>query len=118
MRAGLSFWRIVRRQAFFISDEGEELRLATKRKDDLSQNRSWTATGDMLLVQLICEKHTLGDICSILNRSEISVRNRLKHLRCNRRSLVPVVESMRRADIEELAWSNFHGVRTGRVRFR
>jgi len=92
--------------------------LAARRKDNLSLNRYWTATGDMLLVQLIKERHTLGDICSILNRSEGSVRSRLRYLRHNRSSLVPLFERMRRVEIEEFAWSNFHGVRTGRVRFR
>lgn len=92
--------------------------MAAKKKNDLSQNRYWTATGDMLLVQLINEKHTLSDICSILNRSEVSVRNRLRHLRRNRYSLVSMFERMRRVEIEDFAWSNFHGVRTGRVRFR
>ncbi len=92
--------------------------MTVRKAIDLSPERRWTATGDMLLVQLIAERFTLPEICAILNRSAQSVRRRVRLLRQNEGRQQEIIRRMVRAQEGSEPGSGYCGVRSGRVHFR
>jgi hypothetical protein len=84
----------------------------------ISQDRSWTATGDMLLLQLMDEEYSINGICRFLNRSRESVESRIRYLSVNREHLLHIRHSLRKDSIDDVAWAGNHGVHTGRLKIR
>ena len=84
----------------------------------LSPDRSWTSTGDMLLLQLMDEQYSITGICRFLNRSRESVEGRIRYLSRNREHLLRIRNSTRKDSIGDMAWAANHGVHTGRLKIR
>lgn|GEM_PF-5097608 len=80
--------------------------------------RGWTATGDALLIQLISERYGLDEICSILKRSETSVKERAAYLCNNAARLRALADMVVAAGSADAAWSRQHGVHLSKVNFR
>ncbi len=84
----------------------------------LSPDRSWTSTGDMLLLQLMDEEYSITGICRFLNRSRDSVESRIRYLARNREHLLRIRNSLRKDSIDDTAWATNHGVHAGRLKIR
>ncbi len=83
-----------------------------------SPDRTWTSTGDMLLLQLMEEQYSVTGICRFLNRSRESVENRISYLSRNREHLLRIRNSLQRESTSDIAWTANHGVHSGRLKIR
>lgn len=84
----------------------------------LSLDRSWTSTGDLLLLQLLEEEYNINGICRFLNRSRDSVEERIRFLMVNHEYLTQIRRSLGKENSSERAWAVQHGVHSGRLKIR